>query len=211
MTEPLEGLVRVPGVPSAATWDPGLRRSTTNAAPADGPDASPPAAVRRAGPRGEDADESFEHFYATARPGIGRALAFTLRDTELAADAVDEAMARAYQRWDRVGGLENPGGWVYRVGLNYARSRLRRRRGREDLLHPASAHEPAPFEPSVVAAVLLLPKPQRAVVVCRFLLGWSEAQTADALHIRRGTVKSRQHRALAALQIQLAHLEEDKP
>lgn len=155
---------------------------------------------------------SFESFYAEARPTVGRALALTLHDPELAADAVDEAMARAYQHWDRVADLDNPAGWVYRVGLNYARSRLRRRRGREDLLHPRHHHEGPAIEPSIDAAVARLPARQRAVVVCRFLLGWSEAQTATSLGIRPGTVKSRLHRALATLQIDLDHLrQEDQP
>jgi RNA polymerase sigma-70 factor (ECF subfamily) len=47
---------------------------------------------------------------------------------------------------------------------------------------------------------------QRSVVVCRFYLGMSEAETAAALGTRPGTVKSRLHRALRQLQTRLAHL-----
>jgi hypothetical protein len=68
----------------------------------------------------------FDNFYAATRVSVGRALALTLRDVDLATEAVDEALARAVQRWDRVEHLDNPAGWVYRVGLNYARSRVRR-------------------------------------------------------------------------------------
>jgi len=46
----------------------------------------------------------------------------------------------------------------------------------------------------------------RAVVVCRLLLGWSEAQTAEALAIRPGTVKSRLSRASKQLERRLRHL-----
>jgi len=46
----------------------------------------------------------------------------------------------------------------------------------------------------------------RAVVVCRLLLGWSEAQTAEALAIRPGTVKSRLSRASKQLEHRLRHL-----
>ena len=42
---------------------------------------------------------AFHDFYAGSRDRVGRALAVTLGDTDLAADCVDEAMARAYQRW----------------------------------------------------------------------------------------------------------------
>ena len=69
----------------------------------------------------------FHEFYREARPAVGRALAVTLGDPDLAADAVDEAMIRAYQRWSQVARLDNPGGWVYRVGLNWSRRIFRMR------------------------------------------------------------------------------------
>ena len=153
-----------------------------------------------------DVTPSFDSFYLECRDRIGRALTVTLRNAELAADAVDEAMVRAYQHWSRIAGLENPAGWVYRVGLNYARSRLRRRRGREHLLHATRHDEVQVGEPTVVLALAALPVNQRAVVVCRLVLGWSEAETAAALGIRPGTAKSRLHRALGVLQNELHHL-----
>ncbi|MEQ1702706.1 MAG: hypothetical protein ABMA25_21560, partial [Ilumatobacteraceae bacterium] len=72
---------------------------------------------------------TFEAFWTAHRDRIGRALAMTIGDAALAADAVDEAMARAYQRWPQVAAMANPTAWVYRVGLNWSRSlgkRLRR-------------------------------------------------------------------------------------
>lgn len=151
----------------------------------------------------------FEEFYREQRAPIGRALALTLRDTQLASEAVDEAMARAYQRWSRVQSLDNPGGWVYRVGLNWSRSILRR------------AHRPAPMwvtsegsvsvanslDPAVDRALAQLSIEHRAVVVCRLLMGLSEAQTAAALGLRPGTVKSRLARATARLQSLLSPLD----
>ena len=46
----------------------------------------------------------------------------------------------------------------------------------------------------------------RSVVVCRLLLDWSVDETADALRIKPGTVKSRLHRALAMLERSLGHM-----
>ena len=46
----------------------------------------------------------------------------------------------------------------------------------------------------------------RSVVVCRLLLDWSVEETADALRIKPGTVKSRLHRALATLERSLGHM-----
>lgn len=64
----------------------------------------------------------------------------------------------------------------------------------------------APGEPDVLAALGELDVPQRSVVVCRFYLGLSELETAQALGIRPGTVKSRLHRALRRLEVRLDHL-----
>ena len=133
----------------------------------------------------------------------------TLGDTDLAADSVDEAMARAYQRWSSVSRMDNPAGRVYSVGLNLARSRIRRLTRRRRLAVDAPARnvpEPDVIEPAILRALQALPVDHRSVVVCRLLLGWSEAETAAALDIRPGTVKSRLHRATTTLATQLSHL-----
>lgn len=153
---------------------------------------------------------SFETFYARHREPIGRALALTLRDETLAADALDEAMVRAYQRWDQVARFANPAGWVYRVGLNWARSAMRRLtrpvRAPRALEVVSTSHS---FDADVERALRQLTVEQRAVVVCRFYIGYSEAETADALGIRPGTVKSRLSRALDVLRTS-THLEEER-
>lgn len=149
----------------------------------------------------------FDAFYRTARPSVGRALALTLHDIDLATDSVDEAMVRAYQRWDHVSRLDNPAGWVYRVGLNHARSRLRRLLRRMPPSAASTAHsELTVADPAIALALDDLSIDHRAVVVCRLLLGWSEAETADALAIRPGTVKSRLSRASTQLARRLHHL-----
>ena len=158
----------------------------------------------------EQSDQlAFHDFYSGSRDRIGRALAVTLGDADLAAESVDEAMARAYQRWSSVSQMDNPAGWVYRVGLNVARSRIRRLTRRRRL--PASdalaeVPEPDVIEPTILRALRALPVDHRSVVVCRLLLGWSEAETAQALGIRPGTAKSRLHRATTNLAEQLSHL-----
>ena len=159
---------------------------------------------------------AFETFYRDHRDQIGRALALTLRDAALAADAVDEAMARAYQRWGQVATLANPSGWVYRVGLNWSRSVLRRRHRPAPIWVAAPGVEPPPAiaDPAIDTALAALSIDQRAVVVCRFLIGCSEAQTAALLGVRPGTVKSRLSRALDRLRVLLRdqdpHQEDDR-
>jgi RNA polymerase sigma factor (sigma-70 family) len=148
---------------------------------------------------------AFDDLYRSQRGPLCRAVALTVGDLDLAKEAVDEAFARAYQRWARVGTLDNPGGWVYRVAVNWSRSALRRRRRQPPqwLLTPHST-ESTPEDPSIAAALATLSTDQRAVVVCRLLMGLSEQQTAHALGIRAGTAKSRLARALQHLRPLLA-------
>ncbi len=141
----------------------------------------------------------FDAFFRQEADGIYRALAATLRDSELAEEAAAEAMARTFQHWRRVRAYDNPAGWAYRVGLNWARSRLRRRDVRRRLRPAAAVDEPAPFDPALHEALLELGIDQRAVVVLRCVLDWSQEQIAAALELPVGTVKSRLGRAVARL------------
>ena len=150
----------------------------------------------------------FEEFYRAGRDRIYRALALTLRDVDLAVEAADEGFTRAFERWARVRRYENPGDWVYRVGLNWALSRLRRRT-RETasrVPHPATVVVDPP-DPELLKAVAGLSVKLRAVVVLRIWADWSTADVARALRVPPGTVKSRLSRALARL---AQDLEEDR-
>jgi RNA polymerase sigma-70 factor (ECF subfamily) len=173
---------------------------------------------------------SFDAFYRAEVDRLYRALAVTLGDHHVAREAVDEAMVRACVRWRTVGGYDRPGGWVYRVGLNWARSRWRKLQREEQLDPPADddgAVDPGPrsgprpgpggwprpepgpeaevdgFGGPALAALRDLPVDQRAVIVCRVLLDLDTAATADALGIPTGTAKSRLARGLAALRHQI--------
>ena len=158
------------------------------------------------------ATAAFPEFYAASRDSIARALALTLGDADLAADAADEAMARAYLRWSQVGSMENPAGWSYRVGLNWARSVSRRLRQPVRTIYESDSVESPPMiEPALVAALKGLSVRNRSVVVCRYLLGYSDAETSRALEMRPGTVRSCLHRALRQLAVELDHLRHDDP
>jgi len=146
-----------------------------------------------------DRHRDFESFYRDGYADIARALTVTLGNLDLAQEATDEAMVRAYARWDKIGGYENPGGWVYRVGLNWARS-ARRRLTRVVPFHERPDVDAPVSDPANAAALQDLDVSLRAVVVCRLLLDWSVDETATALRIKPGTVKSRLHRALIQLE-----------
>lgn len=149
------------------------------------------------------ADGGFDTFFVDRHAVIVRALALALGDDELGRDAAAEGFTRALQRWGRVSRYDNPSGWVYRVGLNWARSR-RRKVLREISMSslPPTAASPAPeADPRLTEALKELSVDHRAVVVGRYYLDWSEAQLAEALDVKPGTVKSRLSRAID----QLAH------
>ena len=141
----------------------------------------------------------FETFYRDGYADIARALTVTLGDLDLAQEATDEAMVRAYARWEKIRVYDNPGGWVYRVGLNWARS-ARRRLTRVPPFHDRRVVDPPVSDPAHAAALQDLDLSLRAVVVCRLLLDWSVDETAAALRLKPGTVKSRLHRALTQLE-----------
>jgi RNA polymerase sigma factor (sigma-70 family) len=211
---PAEGLP-----PASGPVLPPLRVAAAHLAPPDRRPALPPddpAAGRAPGAvpgRAPGADGSdrgshaeFDAFYRDRWDGVARALALALGDRDLAVDATDEAMARAYPRWDQLRGYDNPAGWVYRVGLNWARSHHRRLARKLPFSHPETV-DPAPVaDPAVRRALLDLPIRQRSVVVCRLFLDWSVEETAAALGVRPGTVRSRLHRALQSLEASLHHL-----
>ncbi|HJQ94243.1 MAG TPA: sigma-70 family RNA polymerase sigma factor [Acidimicrobiia bacterium] len=143
--------------------------------------------------------DRFEQLHSR-RDRLYRAVALAVGDAGLAAEAIDEAMARAYARWDRIEGYASPEGWVYRVAINVARSALRKTR-REDLWELPPEEVVADDHPDLElrAAIGRLPVKFRSVVVARYLLDWSTADTAQALGIPEGTVKVRLKRALSRL------------
>lgn len=155
-----------------------------------------------------DARPGFAAFYSQTYQRLAAALSSTLGDRDLGIEAADEAMARCYAHWATVSHYDNPAGWVYRVGLNWALS-WKRKLARRHTLPPGEhvEHAAMPVDPQIAAALASLDLRLRTVVVCRVLLDWSTEETAEALQIKPGTVKSRLHRGLARLAELLAHFD----
>jgi RNA polymerase sigma factor (sigma-70 family) len=150
--------------------------------------------------------------------GIAFRVAYVIAGS--AADA-EEAAQDAFVKAYRALGRFRPGApfrpWLLRIVANEARNRRRSAVRRESLaLRTAAEQASGDAAPSPEAAVLVaeqratllralesLREDDREVLSCRYLLDLSEEETATALGLRRGTVKSRTSRALARLREQL--------
>jgi RNA polymerase sigma factor (sigma-70 family) len=134
-----------------------------------------------------------------------------------AEDAVQDAFVKAYDALPgfRAGAAFRP--WILRIVANEARNRARSARRRQGLTLRAAAADPGDAAPSPEAAAIAredaealmralasLREPDRLVIAYRYLFELSEAETAGALGIRRGTVKSRLSRALGRLRTEMA-------
>jgi RNA polymerase sigma-70 factor (ECF subfamily) len=134
-----------------------------------------------------------------------------------AEDAVQEALARAWERLDRGEGIERLAAWVTTVSLNLARSQMRRwrseRRARDRLGPLRDDFRDAPAASgdahAVREALRALPRRQREVTVLRYYLGLDVREIAGHLDISEGTVKAMLFRARKALALALG--DDDQP
>ncbi|MBI4941270.1 MAG: SigE family RNA polymerase sigma factor [Actinobacteria bacterium] len=164
-----------------------------------------------------DRREGFEPFAAGAASHLRRTAFLLTGDAHVAEDLVQDALVALYVAWPRVA---DPYAYVRRSLVNGTRSRWRYRRRRPEtsvaVVHDAAAPgadartAPPDATDAVLArrvlldALATLPAKQRAVVVLRHLEDLSEPQTAQALGISVGTVKSQNARALTRLRAALA-------
>lgn len=153
----------------------------------------------------------FERWYATERDTLVRALLVAGGDAELASDLVAEAFSRAYERWDVVGVLDNPAGWVYRVAVNLLHRRWVRARVERRLMLGRRAprvETPAEMVPELWAAIAALPLRQREAIALRDVADLTERQVAQAMGVAEGTASATLATPRRRLASELEHLEE---
>ncbi len=135
--------------------------------------------------------------------------------TRNAADAEDAAQEGLVKAWRALGYFradEPLRPWFLKIVANEARNRRRSAGRREHLVLRVAAASPGEAAPSpeeaaldagerqrLLAALEELPEQAREILGCRYLLDLSEEETAAALGVRLGTVKSRSARALDKL------------
>jgi RNA polymerase sigma-70 factor (ECF subfamily) len=147
---------------------------------------------------------SFEEFYRTGYRRLFTALCLVTRNRHEAEDLTQEAFVRVFERWDRVGGLDDPTGYLFRVSMNVFRGRYRRASRslrRAVLLAPVATDDIAAVEAQDAVVRLLsgLDPRQRAAVVLTAILDYSAEEAGRMLGLRTSSVRSLTTRARARI------------
>ncbi|SED36668.1 RNA polymerase sigma-70 factor, sigma-E family [Streptomyces sp. 3213] len=155
----------------------------------------------------DDTSAEFHEFFERHYAELARLAHLLTGETDAADDLAADALVALWQRWDRLRQADHPLAYARGVVANLARARIRstvRERRRITLFW---ARSPEKVEGPDMAAVLdvraaldRLPFRKRACVVLRHALDLSEKDTAAALGISVGTVKSQTSKAMAELE-----------
>jgi RNA polymerase sigma-70 factor, ECF subfamily len=164
-------------------------------------------AIMRSVPAGtaEEADvgetaPSFEEFYEATFRRLFTALCLVTGNRHEGEEVAQEAYVRVFERWDHVGGLEDPTGYLFRVSMNVFRSRYRRAAlglRRAISLAPAATDELGAVEThdAVVRLLLGLNPKQRAAVLLTAILDYSAEEAGEMLGLRASSVRALTTRA----------------
>lgn len=149
------------------------------------------------------AEDSFSAFAAARWSALFRCAYLLTGNTADAEDCVQVALVKAFARWGKIEGLEQPEAYVRRILVNTFLS-SRRRRTRPLRERAADLESPSPevaitSRLDIERALAQLPPRQRAVIILRFYCDNTEQQAADALGCAVGTVKSQTSDALRNL------------
>lgn len=137
----------------------------------------------------------YDDFVRDAEPRLRRAYLGVI-GVDLMPDAVAEALGYAWQHWDRVSAMDNPVGYIFRVG----QSKIRTRRQPRLFERPRELPE---IEPGLAEALMTLPHRQRSAVWLVHGCRWSHGEVADVLGISPSTVSTHVNRALIRLRTEL--------
>lgn len=161
-----------------------------------------PGLVSSQGPPAERTRDFEGLVYAEHRDLFG-ALCLITRDRREAEDVMQEAFLKVWERWDRVRGMRDPTGYLYRTALNLYRKRIRRasvaiRRAirlapRHDELAEVEARD------AVGRALATLTPRQRLSVVLIDLLEYSSEEAGQVMGIKPATVRVLVSQGRAAL------------
>ena len=147
----------------------------------------------------DDRPLDFEVFFDRERARLFRALCLVTRNRFEAEELAQDAFLAAYERWDRVGVMEDPTGYLYRTAMNAFRSWRRRSalaaKRTVGLMRADDSIVQIEEQDIVVRALAPLGERQRAAVVLMDLLGYSSEEAGRMLGISASTVRTHAERA----------------
>jgi RNA polymerase sigma-70 factor (sigma-E family) len=153
--------------------------------------------------------QAFQEFFAAHHAHLARLARRLTGETDAADDLAAETLLQVWQHWDRVTDADNPLAYARGMVAVLARNRLRRLLRERRCLTSVGFAGPGAFEEfdggdveavlDVRDALRRMPHGRRTCVLLRYGYGLSEAETADALGISVGTVKSQTARGAAQL------------
>jgi len=112
-------------------------------------------------------------------------------------DAAAESLAYAWEHWDDISGMDNPVGYLYRVG------RASQRRRKEHRWVPVPVYPMPNVEPGLPSAIDKLSERQRLAVVLVHAYGWDRVEVADLARISVSSVDTHLSRGLSRLRSSL--------
>jgi len=142
-------------------------------------------------------DEEFTGFLEQAEARLRRVL-IAHYGADVGREAAADALAYAWEHWDRLRHMRNPAGYLYRVGQSRARRHRTRTRALE--VDPPDPNSRDPWiEPALAAALDHLSPRQRTAVLMVHGFGETYEETARAMNVSRSTVQRHVERALDRL------------
>jgi RNA polymerase sigma factor (sigma-70 family) len=143
------------------------------------------------------ADEGFTEFFETAEPKLRRAL-ISLYGADVGSEASADALGWGWQNWARLGSMQNPVGYLYRVGQTSARRHLSKNPVPVDRGQAAHARLPE-LDPGLRSALVSMPRNQRVAVVMVHGYGYRHQDVADLLDCSASSVANHVQRGMAKL------------
>jgi RNA polymerase sigma-70 factor (ECF subfamily) len=164
----------------------------------------PDAPSERLGGGTASSADTFEDFFAATNARVFTALWLVTGDRYEAEEIAQDAFLRVFERWDRVGRLDNPEGYLFRTAMNVFRNRYRRAAlalRRSISLSPQATDELAAVEDrdEVIRLLHPLPPRQRAAVVATSILDLSAEEAGRVLGMRSATVRALTSRARTSM------------
>jgi RNA polymerase sigma-70 factor (ECF subfamily) len=142
----------------------------------------------------------FDSFVAGAEQRLRRALVASYGPI-IGRDATVDALSWAWEHWDRIRGMDNPVGYLYRVGQSASARYLSV--GATERFPAAPPPSPSESEPELAGALGRLSVQQRAVVVLVHGYAMSQREAADVMGISVSTVREHLDRGMGRLRNEL--------